>query len=119
MSNVPTMFIEHKFGSALYLGTSGNLEKIQQSQIIFSEPESYECLEFDDIWENSGKIGYFVPATYGNRKFKDSEGNTKIEDALAYYESRREKARKAKTGIYYRIVYLLSMKKMFMFIYII
>ena len=98
MSNVPTMFIEHKFGSALYLGTSGNLEKIQQSQIIFSEPESYECLEFDDIWENSGKIGYFVPATYGNRKFKDSEGNTKIEDALAYYESRREKARKAKTA---------------------
>jgi len=98
MSNIPTMYIEHKFGSALYLGTSGNIEKIQQSQIIFSEPESYECLEFDDIWENSGKIGYFVPATYGNRKFKDSEGNTKIKEAEEYYQERREKAKKAKSS---------------------
>jgi hypothetical protein len=98
MSNIPTMYIEHKFGSALYLGTGGNIEKIQQSQTIFCEPESFECLEFDDIWENTGKIGYFIPATYSDRKFKDANGNTKVEEALAYYTAKREKARKAKSG---------------------
>lgn len=98
MSNIPTMFIEHKFGTALYLGTGGNIEKIQQSQSIFCDPENFECLEFDDIWENTGKIGYFIPATYSNRKFKDSNGNTKVEEAEAYYNAIREKKRKAKSG---------------------
>jgi len=98
MSNIPTMYIEHKFGSALYLGTGGNIEKIQQSQTIFCEPESFESLEFDDIWENTGKIGYFIPATYSDRKFKDANGNTRVEEALAYYMAKREKAKKAKSG---------------------
>lgn len=98
LSNIPTMYIEHKFGSALYLGTGGNIEKVQQSQIIFSEPASYESLEFDDIWENTGKIGYFIPATYADRKFKDEEGNTKIEEATAYYQAKRDKAKLAKSG---------------------
>lgn len=98
MSNIPTMYIEHKFGSGLYLGTGGNIEKIQQSQTIFCEPESFESLEFDDIWENTGKIGYFIPATYSDRKFKDKEGNTRVEEALAYYMAKREKAKKAKSG---------------------
>lgn len=98
MSNIPTMYIEHKFGSALYLGTGGNIEKIQQSQTIFCEPESFESLEFDDIWENTGKIGYFIPATYSDRKFKDKEGNTRVEEALAYYMNKREKAKKSKSG---------------------
>jgi len=98
MSNIPTMYIEHKFGSALYLGTGGNIEKIQQSQTIFCEPESYDALEFDDIWENTGKIGYFIPATHSDRRFKDAEGNTRLEAALAYYNDKREKAKKAKSG---------------------
>jgi len=98
MSNIPTMYIEHKFGTALYLGTGGNIEKIQQSQTIFSEPESYDALEFDDIWENTGKIGYFIPATYSDRKYKDSQGNTKVEEAMAYFMAKREKAKKAKSS---------------------
>lgn len=98
MSNIPTMFIEHKFGTALYLGTGGNIEKIHQSQAIFSDPEGFDALEFDDIWENTGKIGYFIPATYSNRKFKDSNGNTKVNEATEYYTNVRDKKKKSKTG---------------------
>lgn len=97
-SNIPTMYIEHKFGTALYLGTGGNIEKIQQSQAIFCDPEGFDCLEFDDIWEGTGKIGYFIPTTYSNRKFKDENGNTKVEEAETFYKAIREKKKRAKSG---------------------
>lgn len=98
MSNIPTQYIEYKFGTALYLGTGGNIEKIHQTQAMFCDPEGFDMLEFDDIWENTGKIGYFIPATYSNRKFKDENGNTKVAEAEAYYQGIRDKKRKAKTS---------------------
>jgi hypothetical protein len=97
-SNDATMYIEHKFGSALYIGTGGNIEKIVESEVIFRDPAGYDMLEFDDTWENTGKIGLFIPAHRGDRKFKDSEGNTKVVEAQKYYEKRREIKRKAKSS---------------------
>lgn len=97
-SNDATMRIEHKFGSGLYGGTGGNIEKIIESEIIFRDPDSYDMVAFDDTWENSGKIGLFIPAHRGDRKYKDENGNTKEEEALKEYESRREKKRKAKSS---------------------
>ena len=97
-SNDATMRIEHKFGSGLYGGTGGNLEKIVESEIIFRDPDGYDMVSFDDTWENSGKIGLFIPAHRGDRKYKDENGNTKVEEALREYEGRREKKRKAKSS---------------------
>ena len=97
-SNDATMRIEHKFGSGLYGGTGGNIEKIIESEIIFRDPDGYDMVSFDDTWENSGKIGLFIPAHRGDRKYKDENGNTKEVEALREYEARREKKRKAKSS---------------------
>ena len=44
-------------------------------------PEGFDALEFDDIWENTGKIGYFIPATYSNRKF-NINGRVCLENSI-------------------------------------
>ena len=80
-----------KFGVAIYLGTGGNVEKVRDTEKIFRSPKAYEFLEFDDIWENSGKIGWFVPAYYSLNQFKDENGNTILEDAFEYLKEEREK----------------------------
>lgn len=85
-----------KFGSSLYLGTGGNIEKIQGTEIIFRNPGGFEFLEFDDEWEGTGKIGWFVPAIYALNQFKDENGNTNVEIATQYIEHERELKRKSK-----------------------
>lgn len=86
-----------KYGSMLMIGTGGNIQKIVETEIIFKDPSGFDCLEFDDEWENTGKIGWFVPAYYADRKYKDEEGNTKLEEAYRNYEKRREEKKKAKS----------------------
>lgn len=78
--------------------TGGNIEKIVEAEIIFRDPEGFNMLAFDDEWENTGKIGWFVPAYYMDRKYKDVEGNTMLEEAYKNYEQRRAKKKKAKSG---------------------
>ena len=41
------------------------------TQDIFYNPEKYNCLVFEDLWENRGKICYFVPAYKVRREFKE------------------------------------------------
>jgi hypothetical protein len=84
-SNVPTMTEGTiKFGSAFYIGTGGSIEKVVESEIIFRNPEGYEMVPFDDEWEGTGKIGFFIPAYYALNQFKDANGNTNEEAALKY-----------------------------------
>lgn len=85
-----------KFGSTVYLGTGGNVEKIQQSETIFRDPVGFDFLAFDDEWEGTGKIGWFVPCIYAMNQFKDENGNTDIEKALRFKEKVREEKRKSK-----------------------
>lgn len=87
-----------KYGSAFMLGTGGSVEKIIESEIVFKDPEGFDCLEFDDEWEGTGKIGWFIPAYYADRKYKDAEGNTIIEEAYKNYENRRVAKKKAKSS---------------------
>jgi len=84
-----------QFGVQVAIGTSGNIELVQQSKKIFTNPNDYNCLEYDDIWENSGKIGFFLPAYLTNSKFKDANGNTDVEAALQFYMNRRMEAAKS------------------------
>lgn len=85
-----------KFGSQHYLGTAGNMEKIREAKEMFTHPDIYHLVTYDDVWEHSGKIGFFMPATLTNNDFKDENGNTKWEEAEAYYQKRRDDARKAR-----------------------
>lgn len=95
-SNIPAQNLgTWKFGSSFYIGTGGNVDKIQESEILFKNPEGFNFLAIDDIFEGSGKIGFFVPAIYGPEEFKDENGNTNIELALDHFLRKREKARKS------------------------
>ena len=89
----------HKFGSAILLGTGGDMASgtIDASE-MFYDPHTYEMLDFEDTWENKGKICYFVPDYLANRHFKDSEGNSDINAAKDYEEKEREKIRKGKNA---------------------
>jgi len=94
-----------KFGSSLYIGTAGSVEKIREAEIIFNNPEGFDMLTFDNIWEpeHKDKIGWFIPAPYMARRFKDENGNTKIKEAYAFFEKRRLKAAKSPSKRSYEI----------------
>tara|TARA_R110000744_G_scaffold87840_2_gene171410 strand:- start:11120 stop:13465 length:2346 start_codon:yes stop_codon:yes gene_type:complete len=85
-----------KFGSSVYIGTGGNVEKIQEAEIIFRDPVGFNFLACEDEWEGTGKTGWFVPAYYMDGNYKDEQGNTLIEEAIESYEERREEKRKSK-----------------------
>lgn len=90
-----------KFGSGLYLGTGGDMEGggTLDASRMFYDPKSYDLLEFDDVWENRGKIGYFVPAYMGLNEYKDKiYGNTDAKAAISFLEGKRAELRDTKSG---------------------
>ncbi len=67
---------------------------------IFYNPEAYDCLVFEDVWENRGKIGYFVPSQKGLNDFKEGPNFIANEErALKSIEAGRDKARKANNKV--------------------
>ena len=94
-----------KYGSMMFLGTGGDMGSgTKDSLKMFSDPETYNLLTFNDDWENSGKIAYFVPAYLGLNEYKKEtvklrlyEG-TDVEAAKIYLERHREKLRKGKSN---------------------
>ena len=84
-----------KFGSSLYIGTAGNMEKIIESELIFHDPSGFDFLEFTNDWEDGGKVCWFIPATHMARKFKDKNGNTLVDLANKHFEKRRKNKKKA------------------------
>jgi hypothetical protein len=100
-SNEACTIITGKFGSQHYIGTSGNIEKVQEAKEMFTHPNEYEMLEYDDEWEGSGKIGFFLPAYLMREDYKDEHGNTDIEAAIKYFEERRELKKRSKNPLNY------------------
>jgi hypothetical protein len=82
-------------GVQIAIGTSGNIDLVQQSKAVFTNPKENNFLEYDDIWEDSGKIGFFLPCYLTDSSFKDENGNTDIEASIEYYMQRREVAARA------------------------
>jgi hypothetical protein len=50
-------------------GTGGDMEVGAEAAEMFYDPKSYNLLEFDNHWEGGGKIGRFVEAGTGVRKY--------------------------------------------------
>lgn len=50
-------------------GTGGDMEVGAEAAEMFYNPKSYNLLEFDNTWEGGGKIGRFVEAGTGVRKY--------------------------------------------------
>lgn len=78
------------FGSPIYLGTGGNIQKIVESEKLFKNPADYKMLSFEDIWKGGKPIGRFIPAIYKDNDLKDKNGNTDIPKAYARYIARRK-----------------------------
>ena len=54
----------NQFGVQVFLGTSGNMETIQNTRTMYTNPGDYEILSFPDYWEASGRIGFFLTCIY-------------------------------------------------------
>lgn len=95
-ANETTMIRRTKFGSAIYIGTGGNMEKVIESKVVFEDPENYNMLPYKDLWEGASKpIGFFLPAYYVDSDYKDKNGNTRIKQAFAqevYTRKQKEQA---------------------------
>ena len=88
-----------KFGMIWMMGTGGDMDggSTVAAKEVFYDPESYNCLVFEDVWENKGKIGYFVPASLTFNEFKDKEGYTDVPQAEAFLKKERATKAKAKS----------------------
>jgi hypothetical protein len=78
------------------LGTGGlsTHGAVTYTKEIFYNPEEFNCLSFDDIWENKGRIGFFMPATHTINKFKKGENLITDEvNAKIYVEEEINKAK--------------------------
>jgi hypothetical protein len=82
----------YKFGSAMFLGTGGDMDRgTLDAHEMFYNPEKFDLLEFEDIWEHKGSIAYFVPAYIGDNQYKDDMGYTLIEKGIKNEEHLRKK----------------------------
>lgn len=52
-------------------GTGGDMEVGQDAGEMFFEPWSWNIMQFDDIWEQRGKIGWFMSATKAIGRYKE------------------------------------------------
>lgn len=69
-----------KIGSVFYTGTGGDLKKVKEPKRIFDNPRAYDIFGIPDYWTNeSKKIGLFVPVHYADKRYKDENGNTRLE----------------------------------------
>jgi hypothetical protein len=95
---MPTMRQGSKtLGTMIAFGTGGTegtgFESLDE---LFYHPESYDCLEFDNVWSESGfgtKCGFFVPIYDILDGFIDDDGNSLVEQAKAFELGEREKKR--------------------------
>lgn len=69
-----------QIGSAIFTGTGGNMQKVKDIYKMFTNVDAYNIFGIPNYWENSNKkIGLFIPAHYANKKYKDENGNTRLE----------------------------------------
>lgn len=88
-----------KYGTIWMTGTGGDMTSgaTEGAKKVFYSPASYDCLEFDDIFENKGKVGFFVPAWMALDEFRDSLGNVNKDLALKKLLKEREVAANGKS----------------------
>lgn len=94
-----TMDGTFKFGTIWMFGTGGAMQSgaTVAAQKVFYNPEEYDCLVFEDLWENRGRIGYFVPADLAINDFKKGPNNvTDLDLANIVLTEESKKLEKAK-----------------------
>lgn len=91
------------FGTMVAFGTGGDSgSHFETLKDMFYNPEGYNCLGFDNIWDESAatkECGFFIPQytnldfrdTEGNRMYMDSDGNTMYKKSLEFILEERRK----------------------------
>lgn len=105
-ANENTQRLDDKFGVSVYIGTGGEFEKIIEAEQIFRNPKEFTCLDFDDVYEETGKIGWFIPYHYSRNKWKDQNGNTDLEKAHKDILKERKEKRSNPVAYQSHITYL-------------
>lgn len=84
-----------QFGVQIDIGTSGNIEAIQETRKKWSNPKDYRIVAYYDK-ESDSKTGFFLPFYLTINSAKDKDGNTIYEKAFDIVRQRREEAAQAK-----------------------
>ena len=82
-----------QFGCQVFLGTGGHIESIQASRKMFTKPKDYNIISYNDIWEDTGEIGMFLPAHMTLFNYKDRNGNTDLDKAINFFKEKRRKVK--------------------------
>lgn len=96
---MPTMRQGSKtLGTMIAFGTGGE-EGVgfDGMEELFYHPEAYDCLGFDNDWDAGAMgtyCGFFVPIYKNLDGFIDENGNSLVNEAMAYEETQREKKKK-------------------------
>jgi hypothetical protein len=82
-----------KIGKAIYLGTGGDMEAIQDSKEMFESPDGFEIYALPNYFDKNraGSTGLFLSACLQSEEFKDENGNTIYEQALGDVIDQRER----------------------------
>jgi hypothetical protein len=87
-------------GQISVFGTGGEEgQDIEGLEDIFSDPQSFDMLEFPNIWEEgmeSTSCGYFVPVWRSKSTFFDADGNVDIAGAIESEKAIRAIKKEAK-----------------------
>ncbi len=87
--------VVHMFGTGGYSkGTA-----VVHMERIFRNPDDYNCLVFDDVYENKGTIGYFVPATKSMNKFKEGPNLITNHELSEEFFKEKRKGLKEKSSV--------------------
>jgi hypothetical protein len=92
---------QDQFGSKFGIGTSGDLELITYAKKLMSNPDIYNCLAFPinnelnqqhPIYQPNEKKSscFFLPAYMVDTHFKDANGNTDVQKAIAAFEAKEQ-----------------------------
>lgn len=86
-------------GLIICSGAVGDLDDCQDLKEIFYNPDSHNFLSVDNIWDNdpdNAKCGLFVSEAYNLEGFVDEEGNSKVDEALAFIENAKKSVKGSK-----------------------
>jgi len=88
-----------KFGVIWMTGTGGEGDSaaISDAKEVFYDPHNYDCLAFEDIWEESGDISYFVPYQMRLDEYRNDEGVIDQDRALKQISKKRDKLKSGKS----------------------
>ncbi len=87
-----------RFGTEIYIGTSGNLLRVVAAKKMMLNPQDYDVLPVPNVHGTEGKegkTGFFLPFYMTLRQYKDENGNTDFEAAARHVERIRLKAAKS------------------------